>query len=118
MAVLKINNLSIMEKTSSYSISRQDISRSFEAENGDTKSYITRKGRYTIDLKLVCDGAFYSQLETVLGNDELTVSFTYAGSGHTAYMIKKSYKSSCETLDGSEYWSISLSLAECRRTKH
>lgn len=115
MAVLKINDMSVIETASSYNISRQDILRSFETENGDTKSYIIRKGKYTIDLKFVCDGTFYNQLETVLNNDELTVSFTYAGSEHTAYMIKNSYKSSCETLDGSEYWSISLSLTECRR---
>lgn len=115
MAVLKINNMSVIETTSSYNISRQDILRSFETENGDTKSYVTRRGRYTIDLKIVCNGIFYSQLENILSNDELTVSFTYAGSEHTAYMIKNSYKSSCETMDGSEYWSISLSLTECRR---
>lgn len=115
MAILKINDMSVLEKTSSYNIARQDVTRSFEAENGDIKTYVIRKGKYTIDLKFVCDGAFYSQLETLLENDELTVNFTYAGTEHTAYMMKKSYKASCETLNSEEYWTISLSLVECRR---
>jgi len=115
MAVLKINDFSIIEKTDSYNIDRQDILRTFEAENGDIKSYIIRKGRYSIDLKITCNGSFYSQLESILENDELTVIFTYANSEHTAYMMKKSYKTSCITMDSSELWSISLSLQESRR---
>ncbi len=117
MAVLKINGFSIIEKTASYSISRQDITKDFETINGDIKSYLIRKGRYSIDLKIICDGDFYNQLEEILAADEFSVAFTYANAEHTAIMSKKSYKSACDTLAEQEHWTISLSLTECRRSE-
>lgn len=115
MKTLKINDFSIIEKTSSYNISRQDIRNNFNMANGDKISYMIRKGCYTIDLKIVCDGVFYNQLEEVLSADELTVTFTYANSEHTAIMSQKTYKTNCDTLADGERWTISLSLEECRR---
>lgn len=115
MKILKINDFSIIEKTSSYSISRQDSTKNYKVVNGDTKSYMIRKGIYTIDLKIVCDGSFYNQLEEIISADELTVTFTYANSEHTAIMSQKTYKTNCDTLADEERWTISLSLTECRR---
>ena len=116
MSVLKINDFSIIEKVSSYNISRQDIIKSYPMANGDTSSYMIRKGSYTIDLNIVCNGSFYNALDSIIeNNSEFTVIFTYAEAEHSAIMNIKSYKANCETLNGTEYWSISLSMTESRR---
>lgn len=115
MAVIKINGIDIIDKVSSYSINRQDVTKDYEMSNGDITSYIIRRGRFTIDMRISCDGAFYNTLETLFANDELLIEFTYANTIHNAYMKKRSYKSDCDTLNGQEHWTITLSLIESRR---
>lgn len=116
MAEFTINSLDILSYTSSYNITRKNITSEYQMENGNIKNYSIATGFYQIDVTIVCKGSKFAQIEAVIfSGDEKTVNFTYAGTLHTANMLVSNLKANCITLCDEEFWKLTFTLRECRR---
>lgn len=113
MPFFKINTLVINLPTLSYTVSKKDSVKCFELINGDFRIYPVLKGRFIIELSLVCDNIFFSQLDDILSAcNEYDICFEYGGTLHNSFMMQKEYKAVC---NHKKIWNINLSFIECRR---
>lgn len=116
MAELAVDGLSILRYTTSYNVTRKNISTEYQMENGNIKSYVTAIGFYQIDVGVVCNGEFFSQIEEIIfKKGEKNVKFTYGNSLRSANMIVTNIKATCIALHSNELWKLTFSLRECRR---
>ena len=101
------------------SIATEDIVKDFEAENGDTIRYLTRKDKVSIKCKIFMEKSELATFKSLLASyDEHSITYLHGGvQSLVGFIENKSYKKIIFS-DSSgirEGWEVSFDIEESRR---
>ena len=95
------------------SITKKDDIKLQDSESGTKICYLYRKDLYTLDVSFKCNGEIGSYIDNAVSNSvHLSVTFAEIGKYITKTMIATSRNYKCITLNGKEFWDMSVTLEE------
>lgn len=109
---LKIGNYAIYV-VYAQTISKKDDIKLQDSESGTKICYLYRKDLYTLDVSFKCNSDVGAYIDNAVSNSiQLSVTFAEIGKYLTKNMIATSRNYRCITLNGKEFWDMSVTLEE------